>query len=124
MPTRDEHLAQAAKNRKLAETLAKTEFLDWAVTIYFYVAVHIVESYLAIHRYHSDNHDQRRDYMNKIPQLRAVIKEYLALERVSRQARYYAQPIAPNHLKTAQENLAAIEAHVAYITTGKKSSAP
>ncbi|HEY6348896.1 MAG TPA: hypothetical protein VI636_05740 [Candidatus Angelobacter sp.] len=124
MPSRDEHLAQAAKNRKLAETLAKTEFLDWAVTVYFYVAIHIVESYLAIHGYHSSNHDQRRDYMNKIPQLRTVIKEYLALERVSRQARYYAQPITPINLRIVQENLAAIEAHIAYITTGKKLNTP
>jgi len=61
LPSRDEHLAQAAKNRKLAETLAKTEFLDWAVTIYFYVAVHDIESYLAIHGYHSTDHDERRD---------------------------------------------------------------
>ncbi|HEV2989465.1 MAG TPA: hypothetical protein VG759_13575 [Candidatus Angelobacter sp.] len=120
MPSRDEHLAQAAKNRKLAETLAKTEFLDWAVTIYFYVTVHIIESYLAIHGYHSTNHDERRDYISRIPQLRNVIKEYLALERVSRQARYYAQPITPEHLRIAEENLAKIEAQVAYITTGKK----
>lgn len=120
MPSRDEHLAQAAKNRKLAETLAKTEFLDWAVTIYFYVAVHFIESYLAIHGYHSADHDERRDYINRIPQLRVVIKEYLALERVSRQARYYAQPITSEHLRIAQENLAKVEAQVAYVTTGKK----
>jgi len=120
LPSRDEHLAQAAKNRKLAETLAKTEFLDWAVTIYFYVAVHVIESYLAIHVYHSTDHDQRRDYINRIPQLRTVIKEYLALERVSRQARYYAQPITHEHLRIAQENLAKVEAQVAYVTTGKK----
>ena len=120
MPSRDEHLAQAAKNRKLAETLAKTEFLDWAVTIYFYVAVHVIESYLAIHGYHSTDHDERRDCINRIPQLRTVIKEYLALERVSRQARYYAQPITPEHLRIAQENLTKVEAQVAYITTGKK----
>jgi hypothetical protein len=121
LPSRDEHLAQASKNQKLADTLAKTEFTDWAVTLYFYTAIHLVESYLSIHGYHCDYHAERKKRMSAIPQLRKIFPEYETLRVLSRQARYHAQPISPDDLKRAQEKLAAVEGQITYVTTGKKS---
>ena len=121
MPSRDEHLAQAAKNEKLANTLAKGEFTDWAVTLYFYTAVHLIESYLSIHGYHCDDHTERNKRISAIPQLRQIFHEYQTLKTLSRQARYHAQPITPDDLKRAQEKLAIIQAQITYVTTGKKS---
>ncbi|HQE92009.1 MAG TPA: hypothetical protein PLH19_04885 [Anaerolineae bacterium] len=49
MPTADTHLHQAQHNHALIETLdpENTVYLDWIVTIAFYVAVHRVEAWLA-----------------------------------------------------------------------------
>lgn len=55
MPGCEDHLEQAIHNQKLAEKLLRTltsqkpktiEYKDWAITIAFYSAVHLVEAYL------------------------------------------------------------------------------
>jgi hypothetical protein len=119
LPSRDERLAQAAKNEKLANALAKSEFTDWAVTLYFYTAIHLVESILSIHGYHCDDHTERNKRISAIPQLRKIFPEYQMLKTLSRQARYHAQPITPDDINRAQEKLAIIQAQISYIT-GKK----
>ena len=121
MPGRQEHLAQAARNGKLADTLSSTEYLDWAVTAYFYAGVHLVESYLDIHGYHSRDHGERNEHIRAVPQLRAVFKEYQALKTLSHQARYQVMPISPVDVETAKGKLRIIRAQIEYVTTGKKA---
>ena len=120
MPTKEEHLIQAERNEKLAATLAHTQYTEWTVTVLFYAAVHYIEAFLAVRQIHCDQHSERNEYVRKIPQLRTIGREYLRLRTISRQARYYAQPITGEDVRVAQENLNAIAKQIKYVMTGKR----
>ncbi len=49
MPSEEAHARQARHNRDYLETfdLKTTPFLDWAVTVTFYTALHAIERYFA-----------------------------------------------------------------------------
>ena len=91
MPDARSHLRQAQHNRDLIESLipASTPFLDWVVTVAFYVALHRIEAWFAGKGQHFESHTQRDDWLSKAKQLRQVVwPRYKELEFQSRQARY------------------------------------
>lgn len=91
MPNADTHLHQAQHNHALIETLdpENTVYLDWIVTIAFYVAVHRVEAWLAQKGIHLETHTQRDDWLAHEKELRRVVwPNYKELEFQSRRARY------------------------------------
>jgi len=91
MPDPQAHLRQARHNRDLIDTLdpATTRFLDWIVTVAFYVALHRVEAWFAGKGLHFEDHTQRDDWLSKAKELRrSVWPRYKELEFQSRQARY------------------------------------
>jgi hypothetical protein len=91
MPDATAHLRQAHRNRDLIELLepANTEYLDWVVTVCFYAAVHLVESWFASKNLHFEAHTQRDDWLGKVKEMRRVVwPRYKELEFYSRQARY------------------------------------
>ena len=57
LPTRDEHLDKAVRNEKLAQVLRQSAFPDWAVTVYFYSALHYCHIVLAVYGQHPQSHD-------------------------------------------------------------------
>lgn len=120
MPTKEQHLTQAARNEALADVLLRTEYGEWTVTVYFYAAVHYIEAFLAVQGIHCDGHTERNTYVGRIPELRRVGKEYSALRTVSRQARYHALPISPDDVSRAQQNLTTVKTQIEYVLTGKK----
>ena len=64
-------------------------FLDWVVTVAFYVALHQVEAWFADKGLHFEAHTQRDDWLTKAKELRrGVWPRYKELEFQSRQARY------------------------------------
>jgi len=68
---------------------ATTPFLDWVVTVAFYVALHRIEAWFAKKGLHFEAHSQRDDWLGKVKELRqAVWPYYKELEFQSRQARY------------------------------------
>jgi len=91
MPDAHSHLRQAQHNRSLIEALdpAGTRFLDWVVTVAFYVALHRLEAWFADKGLHFESHTQRDDWLVKVKELRRnVWPRYKELEFQSRQARY------------------------------------
>ncbi|HBB30399.1 MAG TPA: hypothetical protein DDZ80_05240 [Cyanobacteria bacterium UBA8803] len=98
MPNPQIHLEQAEHNESAASSV-RQDYPDWAVTMYFYAALHWVEHYALLkgcniaRDYDSgrSKHDSRQQYINQIaidlnnPSLR---KAYQNLELDSRKARY------------------------------------
>lgn len=120
MPTREQHLKQAARNEKLAKVLVHTDYREWTVTVLFYAAVHYIEAFLAVQSIHCVDHAARSDKVRTIPQMREIGKQYEALRTISRQARYQAIQICDEDVNRAEQNLAAVRSQIKYVLTGKR----
>jgi len=112
LPLQPEHISKAERNEKFAETVAKTAYLDWAVTIIFYAALHYVDAILAASSIHPDNHTQRDDAIGTNATLLKVRSEYRTLETLSQNARYRAMKIDGNDFAEAQRNFTVIRVHL------------
>jgi len=88
MPDLSEHKYQVKHNERFLESFYKpnTIFLDWAVTVLFYQAVHLVEAFLATKNLHSGNHAERN--RNVASYLSPVAKNYRIMYWESRRVRY------------------------------------
>lgn len=112
MPLKQEHISKAERNEKFAETVSKTAYLDWAVTILFYAALHYVDAILSVSGIHPDSHTQRDDAIGTNATLLVVRSEYRVLETLSQNARYRAMNIGPTDLTEAQNNFNTLRAHL------------
>ncbi len=93
------HLQQAQHNERVANE-AQSESPDWAVTKYFYAALHYVEAYAVSHSviipklYKDENisyHEMREKYVNKISaenNWEDFAIAYRKLYKLSKKARY------------------------------------
>lgn len=108
MANLSEHIHKARHNEVFAAIFwpARFRYADWAITVYFYAAVHLVEAYFATIGIHCNNHGQRNQEVTKrVP--RRIASHYLRLYRESRRARYeitpmtkvYAQNLLVNHFQ-------------------------
>ena len=93
MPELHQHLPQAEKNERLAEsiTLLPERFPDWEITALFYSALHYVDAFLATQNVHPRTHDRR------IESIRAFVEsweDFRHLYQVSLNARYLMVPLA------------------------------
>lgn len=91
MPQKDEHINWAIHDRDFWTSidLDSTPFTDWAVTGMFYESVHWVEAFLATKPHHSGSHAERKTNMtNYESELLPIWKDYIQLERDSRNTRY------------------------------------
>lgn len=94
MPEADLHYKQYQHNYEILQSplfrTDNTENLDWAITLVFYCAVHLVEKVLADidHPYHSDCHRNRGKAVNRFKKLKKISAEYQALYNQSIRARY------------------------------------
>lgn len=72
MPFENVHRRQAEHNKRFLDwlNLDVTPYLDWAVTVMFYTALHLVEWLLATKGYHSDSHENRHQAMGRVSELR------------------------------------------------------
>jgi hypothetical protein len=87
VPTRQEHLAKAESNQRLAITFQNGHHVDWSVTVLFYAALHLVEATLAP-AVHSTSHAVRNQNIQQDPRLLAIYPHYRELYRRSLDARY------------------------------------
>lgn len=91
MPKKDEHINWAKHDRNFWTSidLDNTPFTDWAVTGMFYESVHWVEAFLATKCCHSTTHRERKaKFVSHKAELQPIWKDYIQLERDSRNARY------------------------------------
>ncbi len=90
MPTRGDHLNQAAHNQSFYASFHKARYPDWAVTVLFYTGLHYVDAFLASLEspQHPGSHPARRKCFVSVPQLAPIWDNYRTLEDASRNARY------------------------------------
>ena len=112
MPSRDEHLAKAKHNEKVAASLAP-EYSDWIVVAIFYAALHYVEMQLAVEGTHPKSHDKRDPSIAKHHLLGPNIwNSYKKLNVLSRNVRYYSFPIAEADVSNAKTWLESIKSYL------------
>jgi len=90
MPSESVHRFQAEHNKQFLDwlDLDVTKYLDWAVTVIFYTALHLVEWLLATKGLHSDSHASRHRAMSRVSELKLIYRYYRELENQSRRSRY------------------------------------
>lgn len=119
MATRQEHIDQAKSNEKTANALEK-DHPAWAVTAYFYAALHWVEAYLVSTGQGSERHDDRRAKMvASAPMRQYVLRDYDKLQGLSRRVRYDAQPIRPEDVQRAASLFAGVKTGLGKFTGWK-----
>ncbi len=88
MPNKETHLEQYQHNKDFLENgiSDKNKFADWAVTVTFYCAVHIVEAALANINIHSKNHNDRGKKIENLrcPRLKTYYKDLYSRSITSR----------------------------------------
>lgn len=98
MPTDSRHLAQASTNAAVLAQMGQgsPRRPDWEITLAFYVAVHLVEAFLARANppVHSASHAMRNaEVRRRLPTRESIA--YLALHSASVRARYDCLLITP-----------------------------
>lgn len=112
MPLKPEHISKAEHNEKLADTIGKTAYLDWAVTIIFYAALHYADAILAVSAVHPETHRERNNAIGTNATLLKIRAEYRILETLSRNARYRSMKIEPADLQEAQNNFSVLRTYL------------
>lgn len=111
MANKQIHLAKYKKNKALAnsELISKEENNDWKVTMIYYTALHIVDSYLANSNTHPKSHEVRKKVMACNKYLENIIDTYNLLEAKSRKSRYDCLIIKSKDVKKSLDLLNRIE---------------
>lgn len=136
MPSTDEHLIQATHNQRLLLALTpgggssapslrarieallgidRPSYLDWTVTVVFYVAVHLVEAYFdRTHHLHSARHSDRNRSLTSMAELKPIYGDYSDLYNLSIDSRYRCMPAkwTPAEVQRALGLLNRIEQHL------------
>ena len=99
MPSKQEHLTQARRNREFADSVDRARFPEWVTVGWFYCAVHLVDALLAQslpeERAHPTSHVRRVQALSTTSAWRAsptLGDRYTTLDSLSRRARYYCRP--------------------------------
>ena len=88
MPLNPELVDRATHNERLIAEfdIRSTDYLDWVVTVAFYVAVRYVDAYFW--PVHFTSHSERRRGIRNDSRTRPIWNSYRELESSSRDARY------------------------------------
>ena len=118
MPTKDQHIEQYKHNKQLLDlpifNAKDTEHKDWAITISFYIALHLIERKLAeaVPPKHSPNHYARNYNVRSMLLFRPVAAQYKTLYDESIKARYNCKAFTVSDVETALAILHDIEMFV------------
>lgn len=112
MPDIATHQRQAAHNRETSVYLQRAgeAHLDWAVTVIFYTALHLIDQVLYYRaQLNPRNHNQRHAAIANDPILAVIYHHYRELEHQSRRARYDCVHFTLSDLTPLRDHLARIE---------------
>ena len=114
MPGINEHLKQVEHNQKFFHVLQLLSrfFPDWLVTSQFYIAVHLVDAYLATKGVHPTQHRLRGQHLSEDKKLLPIYSEYQDLENLSRDARYAVRYPNRQDLQDCAYSLTTIRSHI------------
>lgn len=117
MPSAQEHLEQYRRNRASLGKVMGIEKppYDWAVTIAFYSAVHLIEKFIVEKHPKnkpSSDHEERMSWVQMISELKPIRSYYSTLSQSSWQSRYMCIPFDQEstnktiaHLEKIEESL-------------------
>jgi len=94
MANDSDHIQQAVHNTQVLEYLVrKRAYSDWAATVAFYTALHVVEAVFfrdtrKIHRAHGHNHEEREAILKNVKSYQKIYRHYRQLQSASIIARY------------------------------------
>jgi uncharacterized protein (UPF0332 family) len=107
MATLQEHRLKAAHNRDFLDSyrLSESEFVDWAVTVLFYCALHWLRALLAQEGYQVKNYRDEEDAITGtgVFTLQALAW-YRHLKDSSRQARYETTEFSPSAYRDLRQS--------------------
>jgi len=112
MPDIVTHRQQVEHNRQMVAYLqqAGDVYLDWAATVLFYTALHLVDQVLYRNaRLNPRNHFQRHAAIANEPVLAPIYGDYRELEHQSRRSRYECARFIPDEIQRLSARLACIE---------------
>jgi hypothetical protein len=95
------HVEQARRNYRLYQQLcSQDEYPDWAMTLLFYTALHLVQAYIRQYgEWFPQTHDARREFINEDRRLEALWYDYRELYDQSRNVRYNLRSITQAEVK-------------------------
>lgn len=106
MPTADQHQKRTDHHLAFLQTIDPDEFCDWMGVVAFYAALHLVEKMRAFAGEHSDDHQERREYVRHHHP--AIFASYRGLFDISMAARYHPDPLhwlLPTHVTGYLEDI-------------------
>ena len=111
MPDPSAHKKQAQHNHKVATRLDANDptALDWAITIRFYAALHLVRAYLAQLGLQPKDHEETFDYLTQSGLPEDLVAAYRRFYRLSRKARYDCWSPSQSDVNTARQLLSQVE---------------
>jgi hypothetical protein len=114
MPSPREHAFQVLHNREFLATfdLDNSPFLDWAVTVIFYMAVHLVEHFLAHQGQDLLSHQTRERFISQSADLKPIWSAYRELKYQSERARYLVARFQPDEVRKLEGKLRQVETHI------------
>lgn len=107
MATELEHKRHAQHNQAFLDVIDKNAFPDWAITVSFYKAVHLVEALFTNKQVRGGSHIRRNNTLKRT--FPAIWRDYRPLYAFSRVARYWCIPVTPADLVYVSRRLARIE---------------
>jgi hypothetical protein len=110
MATDREHLRQAEHNQHCFDALDQAHFPDWAATIAFYKAVHLVQALFQLTGDSCGSHSARNDILKK--KFPRIWRQYHPLYSFSRLARYWCLKVKPEHVQQIVRRLRKLEKEV------------
>ena len=114
MPSQRAHAFQVLHNREFLATfdLDNSPFLDWAVTVVFYTAIHLVEQFLARKGQDLLSHETRERFISQSADLKPIWSVYRELKYQSERARYLVARLQPDEVRNLEGKLRQVETHI------------
>jgi len=88
MPSSSEHRDKADRNRTFLNTINVAASPEWAATVAFYLAVHLVVRLAAVEDIHHAGHSARLDYLNRHKHHQRIYDDLTKLHDAANVARY------------------------------------
>jgi hypothetical protein len=87
----DQHLSQWRRNRSFVSVIPESNY-EWSITAVFYTAIHLIDAVLAAEGMRPTNHEQRKDYLNKVRNFDLLRRQFHTLYNLARVVRYTPDP--------------------------------
>ena len=113
-PAPSDHVRKADANKDFGYGMMATHptSAGWALTAFFYSALHYAEAYFLKMSIRTENHEQRSDAIKFDPRLKLIYGQYRHLSDYGYNARYTLIVYGKVDVEKAKPSLAAIERHI------------